>query len=394
MNQKIKGVKPMDGKKVLALMMGAIVVASGMSQMAVQVYAHDEESRDSSYSYADSIDISILDEEKSSGSPEPMEDDLDAEELKKLTSFESERAKELIECKSLKAELSNLYVSENKLVFKPEADQEAKLVCLDEEREFNGNIVVPGRVIINGEFYSVTSIGDRAFCYCEKLKSVTLSNNITRIDNGAFNHCINLQLKALPKGITKIGAEAFEFCVRLNLSALPENLLVIDNGAFAHCGNLRLEELPNSLEKIGIRAFANTGIITLTIPASVIELGNSAFNTNSIEKINLEQGSILKSDDIERAYGRQLERIQRKEVFCQEYLRIMREKIIDPVELNAEVAEDVCSICHCKFNEVKGKVGRLPCGHCMHLECFDDQVRENLRKHSIFKCPVCRKEYK
>ena len=49
----------MNSKKVLALVMGAIVASSGMSQMAMQVYAHDEESSSSSYSYDDSIDISI-----------------------------------------------------------------------------------------------------------------------------------------------------------------------------------------------------------------------------------------------------------------------------------------------------------------------------------------------
>ena len=63
----------MKSKKVLALMMGAIVASSGMSQMVVQVYAHDEESSSSSYSDDYLGDISFLDEEESSGSAEPME---------------------------------------------------------------------------------------------------------------------------------------------------------------------------------------------------------------------------------------------------------------------------------------------------------------------------------
>ena len=140
----------MDGKKVLALMMGAIVVASGMSQMAVQVYAHDEESRDSSYSYADSIDISILDEEKSSGSPEPMEYGLGERELIRLENFTSERINGFLDDESLQVDnLDNLYVSEDNLVFEPTSDKEARLVCLDEERESNENIVVPEKVSIN-----------------------------------------------------------------------------------------------------------------------------------------------------------------------------------------------------------------------------------------------------
>ena len=77
-----------------------------------------------------------------------------------------------------------------------------------------------------------------------------------------------------------------------------------------NCGDLQLASLPKSLKTIGEKAFKNTGIITITIPASVTELGNSAFDTNSIEEINLAQESGLDAGDIERAYGRQLDRIQ------------------------------------------------------------------------------------
>ena len=48
-----------------------------------------------------------------------------------------------------------------------------------------------------------------------------------------------------------------------------------------------------------------------------------------------------------------------------------------PVELNAEVAEHICPICRRKFNEEDGEVGRLPCGHYIHLECFEDQLKNN-----------------
>ena len=600
-NQKTKGAKVMKSKKVLALMMGAIVASSGMSQTAVQVYAHDEESSSSSCSDGYLGDISFLDEEESSSSSEPMEDGLGERELIRLENFTSERINGFLDDESLQVDnLDNLYVSEDNLVFEPTSDKEARLVCLDEERESNENIVVPEKVSINGELYSVTSIGNRAFYECGNLENVTLPANITRIgdhafafcmnlqfielpasleiinegaffqcvnlqlevlpenireigsfafmecsnlqlrslpnglreiNNGTFDHCINLRLErlskdleiideraffgcvnlrlvalpenlreigsfafkecrnlqleaALPEGLTRVGREAFSDCINLRLERLPEgleiigdraffncvnlrlvalpaNLREINNGTFDHCRNLRLEELPEGLtrignsafdscvnlrlealpanlreigvdafancrnlrleelpeglviigkrafvncrnlqlealpeglEIIGARAFANTGIRTITIPASVTELGSAAFETNSIEGINLAQGSGLNNGNVMRAYGRQLERALEFEA-AQGQLRMLGQGIITPVELNAEDPEDVCSICKGEFNEENGEFGRLLCGHYMHLECFGEQVRSDFEQGVPFKCPICRREY-
>ena len=139
----------MKSKKVLALMMGSIVASSGMSQMAVQVYAHDGEPSSSSYSYDNSNGTSILDEEESSGGAEPMEDSPAVEKLTKLTNFKSERIKELKRYRyQIVDDPYNLYVSTSNLVFKPTSDTEARLVCLDEESEFNKDIVVPEKLVL------------------------------------------------------------------------------------------------------------------------------------------------------------------------------------------------------------------------------------------------------
>ena len=476
----------MKSKKVLALIMGAIVAASGMSQTVVQVYAHDEESSSSSYSYDDSIGINILDEEESSGGAEPMEDSPAVEELEELTNFKSERIKKLLEyaCPrtyDLDVLLDVLYVSKNNLVFQRISSAKAKLVFLDEEKDFNEKVVVPEKVRIDGELYSVTSIGDKAFSdcrslenvilpasiteigrsafsncrslenvilpasiteiggsafaycmnlqfielpkdleiidynafvYCEKLNLIELPAKLRKIGNFAFAYCEKLQLEELPKGLTTIGESAFSRCENLQLAALPEGLTTIGKGAFAYCEKLQLEELPkglttidkkafiacrnlhletlpDGLEIIGAWAFADTGIRTITIPASVTELGDSAFNTNSIEEIILAERSGLNDGDIERAYGIQLYRIQ-----WQAASQRRLQRIITPVELNAEDAERKCPICQERFNEGEDMVGRLLCGHYMHLVCFCEQTRSDFEQGVVpFKCPICRREY-
>ena len=65
--------------------------------------------------------------------------------------------------------------------------------------------------------------------------------------------------------------------------------------------------------------------------------------------------------------------------------------MITPVALNAENAEKKCPACYEKFNEAEDMIGRLRCGHYMHLECFENLERSNFEQGVPFKCPLCRK---
>ena len=54
------------------------------------------------------------------------------------------------------------------------------------------SIRIPSKVAINGKTYTVTSIGDKAFYNCNKLKHIKIPSTITNIGNGAFSGCIKL----------------------------------------------------------------------------------------------------------------------------------------------------------------------------------------------------------
>ena len=47
--------------------------------------------------------------------------------------------------------------------------------------EYSGNVVIPETVTYNDKTYSVTSIGDYAFCKCTGLTEVTIPNSVTII---------------------------------------------------------------------------------------------------------------------------------------------------------------------------------------------------------------------
>ena len=52
--------------------------------------------------------------------------------------------------------------------------------------KYSGEVVIPESVEHEGTAYSVTSIGDYAFCNCSGLTSVTIGNGVTSIGYYAF----------------------------------------------------------------------------------------------------------------------------------------------------------------------------------------------------------------
>ena len=58
------------------------------------------------------------------------------------------------------------------------------------DNEYTGKAEIPESVTYNGNTYSVTSIGDRAFYGCTGLTSITIPNSVTSIGIQAFYGCI------------------------------------------------------------------------------------------------------------------------------------------------------------------------------------------------------------
>ena len=87
---------------------------------------------------------------------------------------------------------------------------------------YSGDIVIPPSVIHDGQTYSVTSIGESAFWYCQGLSSVTIPNSVTSIREGAFRYCGGLTSITIPNSVTSIGERAFRDCSGLTSLAVPK----------------------------------------------------------------------------------------------------------------------------------------------------------------------------
>lgn len=171
---------------------------------------------------------------------------------------------------------------------------------------------------------SVTSIGRRAFDYCN-INSITIPASVTSIGRWAFTHCGNLteilvssanvrfssdgialysydmdtliqypQGKAgdfiVPNTVTTIGYSAFESCHVLSSITLSTSLTSIESRAFWRCSGLNAITFPNTLETIETDAFLGcTGLTSIELPATFESIGVEVFSEcHNLMSINVD----------------------------------------------------------------------------------------------------------
>lgn len=87
-------------------------------------------------------------------------------------------------------------------------------------------------------------IGEGAFQYCYKIKSLEIPAGVTVIPDRAFQGCEKLQSIQIDGDITMIGAEAFDGCIALTSMPLSKSLSLIGADAFRDCTELTEFQLP------------------------------------------------------------------------------------------------------------------------------------------------------
>lgn len=118
-------------------------------------------------------------------------------------------------------------------------------------------------------------IPKEAFYSCDSLVSLSLPDGILTVGEKAFMNCASLENISFPEDLVSIGINAFSGCTSLESVKLPESLVSIGKNVFDGCTALISINIPSSIESIGADAFYNCQSLEYNVNDGVRYLGNA-----------------------------------------------------------------------------------------------------------------------
>ena len=216
--------------------------------------------------------------------------------------------------------------------------REAFVGCSLSKIDFGNGVAYIGAGAFNSNQYltslvipdSVKTIDVGAFCWCTRLKNVSIGNGLITLEQQAFDYsfyvryteykngiylgnsrnpylvlinvidttctsfkihpytqalaagafigCLNLTAVTLPDGLIGIGNYAFRDCTSLQKIVIPSGVTKIPDHAFDGCISLKSVTLPDVILSVGREAFgACFNLTDFQLPSTVTEIGKGAF---------------------------------------------------------------------------------------------------------------------
>jgi len=107
--------------------------------------------------------------------------------------------------------------------------------------------------------------------------NTVIPNDVGSIWYCAFQGITDLLSIVLPSSVSEVAPYAFNNCTTLSNVSMTEGLAWICNYAFNGCSSLKSINFPSTLKSIGEAAFQSTDLKSIHIPKKVYSIGKSAF---------------------------------------------------------------------------------------------------------------------
>lgn len=127
----------------------------------------------------------------------------------------------------------------------------------------------------------MTTIPNRMFYECDRLRNVELPATLTIIGEYAFAGCDSLQTLYIHDGVTEIQYNAFRNCTKLKYLRLPNTLVTLGNESLGYCESLQFLNIPASVTSVGNYSIHTTATHANTSLKSVAVLGSTMPSTQS-----------------------------------------------------------------------------------------------------------------
>ncbi len=127
-----------------------------------------------------------------------------------------------------------------------------------------------------------------AFCFCVRLVSVDLNEELEEIGNAAFSSCTVLCEIRIPPLVREIKQNTFYDCSGLTTVTLGDGLEEIGKSSFYRCYSLAQIVIPNAVKKIKSHAFQEcSGLTAVTLGEGLEEIGEWAFSYTALKSIRI-----------------------------------------------------------------------------------------------------------
>ena len=147
-------------------------------------------------------------------------------------------------------------------------------VIANEDGGYAGDIVIPQYIDYEDTRYTVTTIDNGAFIYCDKVSSIDF-RYVTSIGDAAFEGT-NIT-SADFSNVEVFGSMICAGCSSLTDVKLPDGLVVVPKGMFYKCFNLKSIILPGTVTEIGAEAFIGAGLVSISLPPRTRYIDSCAF---------------------------------------------------------------------------------------------------------------------